>query len=301
MRKWLALSLCTFSLFAQDAFEPQFDADQAPPTAPPLFPFSLSGSYTNVAQARFHTPDVEGQKLKYEQYVAGLSYTQPCSEVWGFIFGAGWIGTEVAWNENPDFTETRFNYINGSIGAFTRAYPDWTWTATVGLFFDTEEFSLADYTLYQITVWGKYAWFPCLEFDVGFIMELGLNKQKVWPILGLVYNPTDKWHLNAVYPLLIDLKYDLFKQLSIGGGFQFLRNRHRVGNDQPNPRCIFEYHTWGYEGNVLWKPLKNISIEGYAGSTFRGDLKITDSNDSHGRHFKYDAAPYAGVEGVLSF
>lgn len=299
MKRWLFLAYFPIALFAQDAFEPQFDV--APPQAPPFFPFSLSGSYLSVAEATFHTPDVEGQQLKYEQYDTGLSYTHPCSEKWGFIFGAGWIGTEVAWDENPDFNQTRFNYINASFGGFTKAYPRWTWTAVFGMFFDTEEFSLADYTLYQVTIWGKYEWFPCFEFDVGFILELGLDKQKMWPIFGFVYNMTEKWHLNAIYPILINMNYDFLRYWNAGIGLQFLRNRHRVTNSEPNPQSIFEYHTIGYEGNLSFKPSKNINIEGFIGSTFRGDLKITNRHDKHGRHFKFDAAPYTGVNGVLSF
>ncbi len=299
MKRWLALLLATFPLLGQDDYQAQFDV--VPPTPPPLFPFSVSGSYLNVANADFHTPQAEGEHMHYAQYDTGISYTQPLSCVWGLIFGAGWIGNTVNWQENPYFDETDFNYINGQIGAFTKAYPDWTWTATLGFFFDTEKFSLADYTLYQLAVWGKYDWFDCLEFDVGFIFEAGLDKQKVWPILGFVWNPSDLWHINCVYPILINIKRDFLKYWSVGAGLQFLRNRHRVGENEPNPQCIFEYRTWGYEGILSFSPLKNLYIVGYGGSTFRGDFKITNRSNKHGEHFKFDAAPYAGIDAVLSF
>ena len=299
MRYWLSFLVCALPLFAYDDYAAQFDVE--PPTPPPLFPISFSGTYLSVANADFYTPSVQGQQLHYAEYDVGLSYTQPCSEVWGLIFGAGWIGTTVAWAENPFFTETRFNYINGQIGGFTKAFPDWTWTATFGLFFDTEQFSLVDYTLYQLSVWGKYAWFECLEFDIGFIFEAGLDKQKVWPIFGLVWNLSEFWHINAVYPVLINIERDFWRYWSMGVGLQFLRNRHRVGQNEPDPRSIFEYHTWGCEGNLSFKPGKNFYVVGYCGSTLRGDLKITNSSNSHGQHFKFKAAPYGGVTAVLSF
>ena len=299
MKKWLLSMIIALPILAQDDYEAQFDV--VPPTAPPLFPISVSGSYISVTPAKFHTPDVKGEKLKYTQYDTGITYTQPCSEVWGLIFGAGWIGTEVAWAQNPDFNEDYFNYINGQIGGFTKALPDWTWTATFGLFFDTEKFSLADYTLYQLSVWGKYEWFECLEFDVGFIFEAGLDKQKVWPILGFVWNPSEVWHINAVFPILMNIERDFWEYWKAGFGFQFLRNRHRVGSNEPNPQCIFEYHTWGYEGNLSFSPAKNIYIIGFGGATFPGDLKITNRNNKHGQHFKFDSSPFWGINAVLSF
>lgn len=275
-----------------------FDLENAPP---PLYPFSVSGEYLPVSQTHFRTPGFEDKTLTYRQWTTAFAATYPFNEISGLIFGAGWVGTEVNMEDNPDFDETIFNYVNLSFGGFTRAFPDWTWTATIALFLDTEVFSFIDYALYQGVLWGRYTLCPTLELDFGFIIEAGLKKDKIWPILGFVYMPYPNLRLNAIYPINISLEYDFWSYWKAAGSIRFLRNRHRVEKEEPNSQCIFEYRDTGAEFDLTCAPFEWFFIKGFAGSTFKGDLKITDRNDNDATHFKFRGSFYWGVSAVLSY
>ncbi|MCH9609526.1 MAG: hypothetical protein S4CHLAM45_14420 [Chlamydiales bacterium] len=296
--KWLLILLFPFTLFAE-AVE---WGDQEPlPEPPPFYPFSFGGSYLNAAKADIRTAGFEGTKLKYEQYDANFNYTMPFSPVCGMIFGAGWVGTEVNWPENPDFNETDFNYAILSLGGFSKAFTRWTWTLNGSIWLDTAEFSFVDYALYQALLWGKYELCSFLELDFGFLLEAGLNKDKIWPIFGFIYRPSDNLRIHAVYPIDMVIEYDFREKWMMAGAIRILRNRHRVKNDEPLPRSIFQYQTWGGEYDLQYKPFKRFLIRGFAGSTFGGDLRIARSDDKHGTHYKFRPSFYGGFNSVLSF
>lgn len=294
----LSLLFLTASLLAQETNDAIFNLENSPP---PIFPFSVSGSALSVNKTHFRTPGFEDDTLVYKQYEAAFAYTHPINSVCGLIFGAGWVGSEVNMVKNPEFDETRFDYVTLSLGGFTKAFPDWSWTFSLSAFLDTEVFSLIDYTLYQGVLWGKYELSPYLELDFGFIAEIGLSKEKLWPILGFIYSPSDSWRIHAVYPIRVSVDYLVRNWITLSGSIRFLRNRHRVTKEEPNPSGIFEYHTIGAEFDVTLSPLKRLSLKGFAGTTFNGDLKITDSQNRAAQHFKFKGSPYVGVSGVFSY
>ncbi len=298
MKRYLLLLLLPLSLFAE-AFE--WGEQEELPSPPPFYPFSVGGSYLNAAKAKFNSTEVEGQQLKYAQADANFNFTYPFNPTCGLLFGAGWVGTEVNWAQNPDFNETDFNYVNLSFGGFSKAFSNWTWTLVVSAFLDTAEFSLVDYTLYQGILWGKYNWFPCLELDFGFLLEAGLSKDKIWPILGFIYHPIDRLRLHAVYPVDMTLEYDLYPKLTLAGSIRILRNRHRVKDDEPSPQAVFQYQSWGAEFDAQYNPAKWFFVRGFVGSTLGGALRIANRDDKHGRYFKFDPSFYAGASGVFSF
>lgn len=267
----------------------------------PFYPFGINGTCLGVADATFRTPDIKGEQLRYRQGNAGFAYTQPCNTVWGLIFGAGYVGTEVKWQQNPYFDQTHFSYVNLAFGGFTKAMPGWTWTLTETAFIDTAVLDLSDYALYQTVLWGKYDFLECLSFDAGFILEVGLNKGKMWPLIGFEYHPHDDWRVSAVFPLDVSIEYDAFSFVTLAGSLRFLRDRHRVGDDEPLPMGIYEYHVTGAEFDLILTPWEFILIKGFIGRTFQGDLKITDRNNHHATHCKFNAAPYAGVSALLTF
>lgn len=292
------LLLISSSLLGQQWDDELFQIENSPP---PSYPFTVSGSYLDVDKASFRTPGLENSNLKYAQWETALAYTHPFTEYCGLIFGAGWVGTEVAMKNNPEFHETIFNYINFSAGAYTNAFPDWTWTLTIAAFLDLEELSLFDYALYQGVLWGRYAACKFVELDFGLIIEAGLKKEKVWPILGFAYKPWDCLHLNVIYPINISIDYLMTKKITVSASIRFLRNRHRVKEDEPNSQGIFEYETAGGEFDLSYRPFQWVSLKGFAGSTFNGDLKISDRNDHNSIHYKFKGSFYAGASAFVSF
>lgn len=299
MKRLLTALLCLPLLaFGAEQYSDGVAFEQMPP---PFYPFALSGGYLAVTPADFTTPDVKGQTLRYTQTTTAFAYTHPCNECLGLIFGAGYVGTQVNWKENPFFNETDYHYVNFNGGVYTTVFPDWQWTATVGIFVDTDEFDFGDYALYQGVLWGNYALRPWLSVSTGFILEVGLNKNRGWPILGLRFQPGENWRINAVYPIDISVEWDLAQCWSTAASIQFLRNRHRVSDTQPLPKAIFEYRTWGAEMDLIYRPASWLYLKGFVGATFTGELKVTNRNDDNGIHFKFGTSPYIGFNSVLSF
>ena len=296
IKKLVPFLFLSCALLAEDFDEVKFNEEAAY-----FFPFSVTGGYMPTAPANFSTREARGEKLTYNQGWAAFAYNHPFSPYWGLIFGSGWIGIDLDWQENPFFHENNFNYITFSVGGFNKALDDWIWTATISSYLDTEELDIAEFALYQGVLWGKYSICKPLEFDVGFIIEAGLNKTKIWPIIGFIYNFRKNLHLTAIYPIDVSLSYDFFDCLSAGGSLRFIRNRFRVSDLNPLPHAIFEYQTIGAEFDLNYSPFDFISIEAFVGSTLGGDLKIANRNDHDTKHFKFDGSLYGGVSGNINF
>lgn len=298
MIKRICFLLCVLPLYAAPV---EWGDQEEFPSPSPFYPFSLGGSYANVSPAKFYTPSVSGETLHYIQSDANFAYTHPCSSLCGLIFGAGWVGTDIDWAQNPSFDETNFNYLNLSAGGYTKAFSSWLWTLNVSMFLDMQQFSLSDYTLYQALLWGKYTWNPCLEFDFGFLIEMGLNQDKIWPILGFTYNYSDRLRLHAIYPIDMTLEYDLCPTLTAAGSVRILRNHHRVGENEPLPQAIFVYQTWGIECDLKYTAAPWFFINGFIGSTTQGSLLITNRSYQNGTYYKFNGSLYAGLNTALSF
>lgn len=264
-------------------------------------PFNFSALYVDVSKTSFRTPDVKGEDLFYRELDLNATYTYAPSEIYGFSLGGGYIGSRVEWEENPDFQETHFHYITTSLSAYTAAVSDWIWKCGVNFLFDTEVWSLADYTLYQGYLFGKYTLAEPLLFNVGFLLEVGLHKEKIWPVLGFDYFPSKKVDIHLVYPLDISINYHPISALSLGASMRFLRNRHRVKDSEPLPMAIFEYHTQGVEADVNYMAFAFINLKAFVGSTFNGDLKVTNRNNHNAIHYKFRGSLYGGAAATLIF
>jgi hypothetical protein len=298
MKKILIILFFPLIAIAQEVDDALFKLENDPS---PFFPFSVTGSYVDVSKTNFRSPDFKDKELIFRQWEAAFSYTHPLTPAYGLIFGAGWVGTEVNMKENPDFNETIFNYVNLLIGGFTKAFPDWLWRVTFAAYLDTEESSLVDYALYQGVLWGKYDLCKCVELDFGLIVESGLKKTKVWPIIGLIYLASPKWQISALYPVDISVNYVINTCWTAATSVRLLRSRHRVKENEINSQGIFEYRTTGIEFDLIYSPWLRFSVTGFAGSTGKGDLKISNRNDHYATHFKFNGSFYAGVTALLSF
>lgn len=295
MKRLLLAPLCIAStLFGQECCE-----EALPPC---FYPFNITGAFLNVVPTEFTTTEVEGQKLHYQQEDLTMTCTYPFSEIWGLIFGGGYLGSLVSWDENPFFSESHFGYVSLTGGAFTKSFPDWEWSTFVSLLVDTAKLDLGHYALYQWTIWGKYALCEPIILHFGYFLEVGLNKDQIWPIIGFEYIPPEGcWGIHAVYPVNIAAEYYVTETWTAAVALRFLRNRHRVKENDPLPQGIFEYRVWGAEFDLSYDPVDWFGIKGYVGSTFPGNLKITNRNNHHAQYFKFESSFYAGGTATFNF
>lgn len=291
-----------FALYADECSqECSNDCKSLFPSLCELPVINFDWNYIDVKRTKFRSSDVEDQHLKYRELDLSFTYLHAFNSVNGFTLGAGYIGSEVKWNENPFFDETHFGYVTFTATAISMMVDDWLWKLGEIVLIDTAEFDMADYALYQTFLFGKYALCKPIFLNVGFILELGLNKGKIWPVLGVDFYCSEKLHFHAVYPLDISAEYYFLPELSLEASCRFLRNRHRVKNNEPLPMGIFEYRTTGAELDLNYKPIDAVLVTAYIGTTFDGDLKITDRNNHHATHEKFRGSLYVGLSGNVSF
>ncbi len=298
MKRLFLLLLLPFSMVAQEWDQDVFYIQNIPS---PAYPFSLSGTYINVNETHFRKPDLADQSLKYRQWNTVFAYTHPFNECNGLILGAAWLGSEVNMEENIDFDETEFDYFNFSAAHYISSFPDWVWTVSLTAYLDAANFSLIDYALYQGVLWGRYTWCQPLELDFGLMVEAGLRKEKVWPIIGFVFTPSERWRISAVYPIDLSIAYSLHPALTAAASIRYLRSRHRVGEEEPNSQAIFDYRAAGIEGDLNFTPYPFLSVTGFAGSTLNGDFEISNRNNKRTKHLKFARSLYAGVTAFLSY
>lgn len=291
----LTLVLLPLSSTAQEIDDQVFKLENDPP---PFSPFAIAASYLDVNPASIKN---ESGDLHFNQKEAAFVYTLPCSEIWGMIFGAGWVGVEVDMEDNPFFSEKDFNYVNMLLGGFTRSFPGWLWKFTLASYMDLSEFSFIDYALYQGVLWGKYDLCKSIELDFGFIAEWGLKRTKIWPIIGFIYAPTERWTINAVFPVDLSVNFAFTDCLSASAQLRFLRTRHRLKESEVDSQGIFEYRTTGAEFDLSYVPFPCLFLKGFIGSTCAGDFKVANRNDENATHFKFNSSLYAGVSALLGF
>lgn len=264
-------------------------------------PFSLISFGLRTDAAPFYSPDVRGENISFANITASGTYAHPLTACSGVVFGAQYVGTDVAWRENPSFKTTHFSYLGFTLGAYTLELDRWSWKATFSALFDTAVLDLSNYALYDALIIGEYS-LPCgLYLNVGFMLELGLCKEKAWPVFGFRYDASPLWRLHLIYPIDISLEYLLTPTVTFAGAIRFLRDRHRVLDTEPAPMSIYNYETLGAEATLIFRPLYTLELKGFAGSTFRGDFTISDRNNHHGIHYKFRPTFYAGGGASLKF
>lgn len=287
MKKYFAIFfLLNIALFAE------------PCCCPPCL---LSGLYIDAKPASFESESLAGEHLQYAEANLSYTYNYPICDTTGLSFGAGYTSNWVIWKQNPYFNETQFNYVDFLLGGYTKAIPSFLWSLVGFAYIDTAVLDLANYALYQVILHGKYYVNDCFTFNSGFILELGLDQDMIWPILGIDWNITPKWRLGLVYPLDLALEYKIDPSLSASANARILRTRHRVESYEIKPNAIFEYTNWGMEGELIWRPLISLCIKGFAGSTTGGDFKVANQYGHHAKHRKLNAAPYGGISGNWYF
>lgn len=267
------------------------EAEEEPPPPPPFY---IEGEYFKIANASFKERNHRNEHLSYSSGQVRFLYNQPMNCYWGLLFGSGYDTVTLDWKENPFFDDKQFNYVNFGLGAYSSAFWDFMWSATVTAYIDTKSLDFSDYALYETILLGTHEVRDDLTFQVGFILLSGLNKEKIWPVFGFEWDNGGKVRIGAVFPLDLAIEYRILENLSIAAAGRFIYTRHRVKESEPIPRSIFQYTNSGIEGEVIYFPFENLVFRGFLGSTFQGDLKIANAKNHDATHFKQKSALYGG-------
>lgn len=261
-----------------------------------------------VGKSNFETPAYKEQEISLWASEAEISLTVPfdrCNPCTGLIFALGWTHTHLGWDENPYFYEQDYDFANFSFGGYTLAIRDWRWIAKATLAVDPREWD-RNYNLAFMTLWGKYThcYWRCgdVNLHIGIWGRTGLENNWILPILGVDFQPYQKLKVNLIYPIDISVNY-LFTECFFASinAHPVARRRHRVGNEEPRPRHVYEYRNSGWQLGLNYDSQCHYFLNAHLGWAWGGDLKIMTPNGRSIEHLKFDGAWYAGGKATVKF
>lgn len=256
-----------------------------------------------IGGSRITTEGFEDQRIHFAFGEATLGYTQLLG--WdrdcGLSADIGYAYNRIGWEQNPSFHQQNFNNLILDLGGFSAHLPGWIWKVNFGFQFDLDHFEVAKRTLYSFTLWGRYSLSPCLGVHLGVIATTGLDKDKAWPVVGFDYAWTDRIKINLVYPVDLSASYLIDPHWSVGIAQRIFWTRHRTGADEPLSRALVEYRNTGTEARLVFLSLPGIALSIHGGWAWGQDLIIGNQNGDDNTHYKFDGAPYGGLDISLKF
>lgn len=250
--------------------------------------------YDVTGRAKIRSPLFEGERIRYSDSEVDVYYTHSLGCESGITLGAGYSSVGIFWKKNPFFEENHFNNFILSLSGYTKLIPNWLWRGGVSSAVDTAEWNWTHYTIYNLTLWGRYTYCDNVGVHVGFIAQTGIRKDKVQPILGVDFKMYDDWKINLVYPVNISLVYTIAEQWSLALAARIMDSRQRVGKNEALSKGIFEYRNVGTELSLTYSPAQFASANIHIGSATGGSLKISNQNNAEPVYMKLKPVGYIG-------
>lgn len=200
------------------------------------------------------------------------------------------------WNQNPKFNETHFYYAQFSLMFYTTGLEDWRWILRADYNLDLEHFGHpTTYGLFSLLIWGKYQLHRKWSYHVGAMGSVGLEASPVYPIIGIDFSPNKKWVFEAVFPITYSIQYKLNKNWKFSIKGRPLKERFRVGSQEPQPRSVFNYSSIGTEFNIQYEQFLWLDVQVYAGYNFGGNFYIKNQFGRKALYTEVGGAPYGGA------
>lgn len=304
LKRSLFLSILTTArvLYA-DLDEPTFSQEANPPEKD-SYPFTIEADANLIGSSKLDKKGFHGQHMKFSLVDVDASmvfhYDKCLNE--GAYGELGYTSTKLEWKHNPYFQEQDFNTINLSVGGFTERWQDWRLLGQVTVHIDPiEDFNLADYTYYDIVLWGRYRYCHGIGLNMGFILITGMKIDRLYPIIGVDWKINNTWELNAVFPVNVSLVYKIDECWSCSLAGRTFDIRHRVAKDEPLSRGLFTYRNCGAELVLKYACDSRIEADIHVGYTTGGRFKVANRHYEDRQRFKLGAAPYGGSEILVKF
>ncbi|MCB1111838.1 MAG: hypothetical protein H7A37_10275 [Chlamydiales bacterium] len=266
------------------AFELQFNADL------------ISGM--NINEEGYN-----GQNLTFDELSALLRmvfYYDPCNREALYITG-NYSYTKLWWEQNPLVHRKYYNTGGIALGFFSNRLCDWIWQGQAEWTLDLDHPQFDRYSTYDLLLWGKYEYDPCTHLHVGVIVQTGMKRDRVYPIIGFDRALTDKIDLNVVFPVNMSLVYNMTEQFRLEAGTRFFSNRYRGAPDDPQPESVIGFTNTGFELGATYECERQYRFNIHAGYTMGGDLRIANANNDNPVHYDLGSSFYWGGEAAISF
>ncbi|HSX25434.1 MAG TPA: DUF6268 family outer membrane beta-barrel protein, partial [Chlamydiales bacterium] len=261
-------------------------------------PLHVGGNLIYIGDADVtprHTDKTDGD-LHFSKANAYAVMLVPLSRTTYLFPRVEWNTFTMDWDKNPKFKKTQFYYFQFALTLYTIALEKWRWIARADYNLDQDHLShLGSYGLFSALLWGSYQFHRKWHYHVGALGYVGMQGDTVYPVIGFDYAPNKKWLFQAIFPMTytIDYNYTEHWRFSLKG--RPLRERFRVGNQEPQAHSIFNYSTIGAEFNAHYEILRRFEAEAFIGYNFGGSFYIKDRGGRNALYTDVSGAPYVGA------
>ncbi len=250
----------------------------------------IDKKYYHHSYVNFHTAEISAEGILY--------YNQCHGE--GIGAGVGLVNTRFDWNHNPFFKVKDVNQVTFTVAGFSARVKNWMWHAQVTANWEPKYKDFWDYTNYDIILWGKYDYLDNVNLHFGFLAQTGMKIDHIFPIFGFDWTISEKWQLNAVFPLNLSINYVINSSWTVSLATRIWNIRYRVGKDEHLKRALLYYRNQGAELSFNYGK-GHFAANVHAGITLGGKFRISDQKNQNKKHFNMNSAAYVGGEAVVKF
>lgn len=312
MKQWLPLFsiLClaftplaaesTVNLYGSGS-ETETELTAPPPKRGKPFTSSLKADF--IATARIDHKGFHKKKIGY--WYAGVDvdtvvyYNPLCGE--GLSVTLDFWRDKIVWNNNRYFSHCQFNNVSVAANFFSKRVPDWLWRGQIAINTEVDYGDFWRYTFYDILLWGRFTYNPCIGLHVGFLAQTGQRIDHVYPIVGLDWTFSDKWKIKAVFPMEMAIEYSLNAKWSLALANKFFEVRHRLQKDDRLHRGLVEYRCNGTEIGINYNKEESLNANVHVGYSTGGHFKLSNHRHHRVHRLKFGASPYVGGEVAVKF
>ena len=260
-----------------------------------IHPLHIGGNAIRLGSADIsHSP--EKGHLVFGKYSTFVDLLIPVTKKSYFFPRVDWTTFTMDWNKNPKFNEHQFNYAQFSLTFYSIELDQWRWIMRAQYNLDTKHFdNPRQYGLFTGLVWGANEFRENWHYHIGALGYTGMEGGEFWPVIGFDYTPTPKWSFAAIFPIEYYIQYKMTNHWLIALKARPLKERFRVGKDQPQPKSVFSYSTVGTELNIRYEIIRRFEIEAYGGWNFGGTFYIKNEAGKKALYTQIGSSPYFGA------
>lgn len=265
--------------------------------------FAIETNSDYVSRSKFDKKSVKHQNISFCGFDIDASmvfyYEEKYAEAANIEIG--YNRTNIHWKENFYFNQNIFNTASISINAQTARMCEWLWKGKISLNLDTDHFDIEEYSTWDALLWGRNSYTECVGLHIGIIALTGMKIDHVYPIIGFDWILSEKWKINAVFPVDLSVVYVIDDNWSIDIAARAIEVRYRVGKKENLSKGLVQYFNKGIELGINYDVGSNIQANIHVGEMLGGKLKIANKQNDQPHHYKFKAAPYIGAEVLIRY
>lgn len=177
----------------------------------------------------FPANSLVGSNVQFGECHAGVDYHYLCSGCCEeYLLGFGYTYSRLHFKDNPYFKQDNFNAATMDLGAKWGCLCDWDLNFFWRLYLDTDSPNVSHYIWNDLVAWGRLKHRENLGLHLGTLIFTGMKINRMYPIFGFDWRPSEFLKVNAVFPVDMNITYMFCESFSAGIGARLIYSRHRV-------------------------------------------------------------------------